>query len=149
MNDDVAGLHGAFEADRERYRMGDPIVLTLELRNDGDRDLYLFVPRGRADGVTFEVIGGFESNGYVVTGLEGEPEAGLTGETTLAPGSAIRQRYPLSDWLAFKRPGSYVIRVEAEVTVASSGLGRTDIEHRTGQSTITTEIVLEIEAAGS
>src|SRR5690242_12925117 len=56
--DGAMGLAGGFRIDRPSYRLGEPIDLTLALRNAGTDDLYVFVPHGRADGVEITVEAG-------------------------------------------------------------------------------------------
>jgi hypothetical protein len=119
-------LTGRFTVDAPEHRPGEPLELTLELRNAGDADVFVFVPHGRADGVRVEVLDGPAR----ALDLTREPEPGLVGETRLGPGATHRKAYPLDEWVVFEAPGrcSFACSIELETRAASLLDDPTDME---------------------
>jgi hypothetical protein len=113
-------LTGRFTVAAPQHRIGDPLGLTLELRNDGDADVFVFVPHGRADGVQIEVLDGPAR----ALDLTNEPEPGLVGQTRLAPGETHSKTYPLGDWVAFDAPGRCSLACSIELETQPTGLVR-------------------------
>jgi hypothetical protein len=104
---------GFFQADRPSFVAGEPISATLVLRNDSRRDLYVFVPRGRAEGIELTVVEGPAE----IKDMRQEPEPGLVGETRIGPGETYRQPFMLSDWLDVRQPGT--VRVVCRIVLAA------------------------------
>jgi hypothetical protein len=107
------GLDGFFQADRPSFVAGEPISVTLVLHNDARRDLYVFVPRERAEGVEITVVEGLVE----IKDMRHEPESGLIGETRIRPGETYRQPFMLSDWLNVRQPGA--VRVVCRILLAA------------------------------
>lgn len=99
-------LRGSFTLDQEEHYLGDPIEVTLRIHNETDKDVYLFVPRGRAGGIRVAVK---EGKNVQFVDMSEEPEPGLIPELRLPPGETHRQRYVLTPWLLFKEPGQYTV----------------------------------------
>ena len=114
----VMELEGLFQTDRATYRLGEPIGVTLVLRNAGPRLLYVFVPRGRAEGVEVTVLEGPAA----IRDMDQEPEPGLVGETRIDPGESYRQPYVLSNWLEVQQPGALRIACRVVLTVRATSL---------------------------
>ena len=129
-------LRGRFEPERQHVRLGEPFSIELVLRNDGNRDAFVFVPHGRADGLAIAVL---EGGAHELSGLEREPEAGLVGQKRLPPGGTYRQEFPLSSWLALNEPGSYVLECRISVEAADKGIGED------GRTEIPVEVVSTIQ----
>ncbi len=144
MAPNLSGLRGSFRTDRAEYRLGEPIWMTLELRNGADRDAYVFLPRGRADGIGVTVKNGRAGRDYEVGGLEREPEAGLVGEVRLEPGGSVTQRYLLTEWITFKKPGSYVVGCSAEIEAYPRSLREPDPERPVKRVIVSAEIPVTI-----
>ncbi|MCZ7398029.1 MAG: hypothetical protein O8C59_05965 [Candidatus Methanoperedens sp.] len=82
------GLKGFFKADREEYHLSEPILVTLVIKNETDHEIYLFVPRGRADGIRITVK---EGKNFQIKGMREEPEVGLVPEERLLSGEIYRR----------------------------------------------------------
>jgi hypothetical protein len=112
-------VEASFQTDRTEYRLGEPIVVTLSVKNVGDQDIYIFVPRGRAYGLQINVKKG---RGFHLKGLEEEPEPGLVGENKLQPGATYSQQFPLGDWLIVDEPGEFTVECSIEIEVSNISL---------------------------
>jgi hypothetical protein len=134
-------IEGRFEADRAEYRLGDPITVTLELVNPGHVDVYVFVPRGRADGLR---IGVRQSTGYRLADMTAEPEPGLVAEVALPPSRSHRQVFPLSAWLFFTAPGTYDVECSLPVRIASASLRQAGAHRMEESRTIASVLRLTI-----
>lgn len=105
-------LYGHFELEQEKYGLGEPLWVTLVIQHQGDQDVFVFVPRGRADGLEITIKQG---NGIHLKNLLQESEPGLMPEQRLRPNGTLRQRYQLSEWLIITEPGDYRIECAIEV----------------------------------
>jgi hypothetical protein len=112
-------LKGGFELDQERYLVGETIGVTLRIENRSDRPVFLFVPRGRANGIDIRVVQGSE---FELKDLRHEPEPGLLAETKISGGETFRQKYPLSEWLLLKEPGDYTIECRIQIEVSDKSM---------------------------
>ena len=112
-------VRGTFELEPGTVAVGEHVDVGLVLRNDGDGDVYVFVPHGRADGLRVRVLDG---EGARVRGLESEPEPGLVGEKKLGPSETYRHVFPLGDWLTFERPGRFVLECAVELELFDRSL---------------------------
>jgi hypothetical protein len=97
---------GSFRLERPAVRLGEPIALVLRVCNPSDRDAFVYVPHGRADGVRIRVLSGA---GLRPASLEREPEPGLVGELRLAPGDCHEAAFPLHEWIDVDAAGAYTL----------------------------------------
>lgn len=139
-----SGLRGSIGANRAEYRLGEPIWVALELANGGDRDAYVFLPRGRADGVRVSVRNAEAGRDYDVAGLGNQAEAGLVGELSIEPGGSVTQEYLLTEWIKFKVPGTYIVRCEVEIEAYATSLRQPDSERHAEVVPVSAEIRLTI-----
>ena len=130
---------GTFRLDRPAYRVDDPIPLTLALYNDSPRDVFVFLPRARADGVRVRVLDG---QGLAVASLAHEPEPGLVGELRLGPQSRHEASFALDEWLERRGPGSYRLECSIEVEVADRSIRDRDQERGASRVEVVTELEL-------
>jgi hypothetical protein len=130
------GIRGWFEPERLDVRLDQPFSTELVVHNDGDRDEFVFVPTGRAQGLEIDVL---EGGDYAVTGLENEPDVGLVGERRLAPGDSYRQELPLSRWLRLGAAGRYVVECGIPVQVSDRSV------RDGGGTALTIEVASRIE----
>lgn len=128
---------GYIEAGRREYRLGEPISVTLFIKNRGDKPAYLFVPRGRADGIRVRVK---EGEGLRLKDMTEEPEPGLVQETKVAPGGTYSQEYPLGRWLVLDKPGSYTVECEVEVEGSDASLRDTGGKRMSLRTTIRSDV---------
>ncbi len=105
-------IKGFFKAGREKYYLGEPIGVTLFIKNETDNDVYLFVPQGRDNGLRITVK---EGKNFQISSLRDEPEVGLVPKVKLPVGGVYTQQYPLTQWLRFKEPDHYVVECALEV----------------------------------
>lgn len=136
---------GYFQTDRTQYRVGEPIGVTIFVRNEDDRDLYLFVPRGRADGLRINVKAG---EGFQLKGMGEEPEPGLVGEKRLSPGATYSQQFPLSEWLLISEPGDFVVECSIDVEVADMSIREQNEQRRSETVTVSTDLSFTVLPAG-
>ena len=150
--DNASMLRGSISTDRVQFGLGQPIWVTLELHNESAVNMYVFVPTGRAQGFRFEIRGGQPGTDYELTGLESEPEPGLVGETRIEPGGSFQQLYPLTQWVTFKRPGTYVAECEIDIEVHMQSLREQSPGLPSSTTTIASKvpltIVSSVEAGG-
>jgi hypothetical protein len=83
----------------------------MALKNETDRKVYVFIPRGRADGIRISLPPGQAAE---LKSLNEEAEPGLVAETEIGAGETVRTSYPLTDWLILRAAGNY--RIEAACT---------------------------------
>ena len=136
-------LNGTFRLERASYGIDEPIPLKLELSNDGTRDLFVFVPRGRGDGVRIKVLDG---DRLAVASLDHEPEPGLVGELRLGPGRRHAWTFPLHKWLGRRTPGSYRLECSIAVEVADRSVRERDREPKARRVEVVTELELNLVA---
>jgi hypothetical protein len=86
--------------------------VTLFIKNETGKEVYIFVTRGRADGIRIAVK---EGKGFEIRDLRDEPDVGLTPEVKLFHGETHTQRYPLSQWLLLKEPGYYTVECAIQI----------------------------------
>ena len=134
-------LKGFFTADRREYYLGDPIWVTLAIRNETDNEVHLFVPRGRVNGIQIAVK---EGNDVQIKGMTDEPEPGLVSETKVPPGETYRQPYLLTQWLLFKKPGHYTIECTLEIEWYTVSLRQKNVNRVGTNVSISTEFHLTI-----
>lgn len=91
------------------------------LVNRGHEEVYVFVPRGRADGLRIAVR---QTAGYRLVDMTAEREPGLVAEVALPPSRTHRQVFPLSDWLGFTAPGTYDVDCSLPLRIANVSLRR-------------------------
>jgi hypothetical protein len=133
-------VSGGFSLERTTYHRGDPIPVTLQVCNDSDRDVFVFIPHGRANGIRVEVVDG---DGLQVASLEREPEPGLVGERRIAAGDCEEQSFPLDQWLDVHEPGKYVLECTVELELADASLR--DSARQTQIATMVSRLELAIE----
>ena len=126
-----------FQTDRTEYRVGEPIWVTLFIRNEGAHDIYLFVPRGRADGLQIRVK---EGDGFQLKDLREEPEPGLVGEKKLLPGATYSQQFPLSEWLVINESGEFVVECSIDVETSNMSLREQNEQRAASTMTVSTDL---------
>jgi hypothetical protein len=139
--DTTMDLEGFFRVDQNRYHLGDPIKTTLVLQNKGDSAAYLFVPRGRMDGIQISVK---NEDGFRIKDMREEPDVGLVPEKRLPSGETYTQEYLLTQWLTFEEPGDYTVELAIEVETYNSSLHQQNQERVANSISISTDIPLTI-----
>lgn len=129
------GVAAFFQTDRTEHRLGEPISVTLSIKNENDHDIYLFVPRGRAGGLQIKIKQG---KGQVKDLLE-EPEPGLVAEQKLAPGDTYSQQFPLGEWLIINEPGNFIVECSIEIETSNMSL-RENERRATDTISVSTEL---------
>jgi hypothetical protein len=137
-------LSGFFTLDREEHFLGDPVEVTLVIRNGQSEDVYLFVPRGRAGGIRVTVKVGADAE---LADMTDEPEPGLVGEARLGPSETSTQEYLLTRWLRFRTPGRYTIECAIPIEYSMVSRRRRHGPDDTTTLTIATDLHLTILAA--
>lgn len=94
--------------------------IVLELTNESDEDVQVFLPNGRSDGVV--VIGPPAADPYRVSPYE-LPEAGLVAATPLPVGGSVSRRYGLDEWYEPDGVQGAVLRCAATVEYRAEGSG--------------------------
>jgi hypothetical protein len=130
-------LQGFFQAEKTELQLAEPFSVRLFLRNETDRDLYVLVPTGRADGIQISVKVGANVQ---VKDMMAEPEPGVVAEVKLSPGDSTSRQFPLSDWLIIKEPGSCTLECAVEIEAReASGQAKAE-DHLTSIVAISTEL---------
>ena len=137
---------GHIEAAKQEYQLGEPISVTLVVKNQGKDTAYLFVPTGRAGGIQIEVKQGQH---FEVKDMLHEPEPGIQPEIKLGPGETLKQEIPLSEWLILKEPGSYIVECAIPIEVSRGSLREGDAKRLSEQVIIRSNVSLAIVARGS
>jgi len=135
------GLKGFFKADREEYHLSEPILVTLVIKNETDHEIYLFVPRGRADGIRITVK---EGKNFQIKGMREEPEVGLVPEERLLSGEIYRQQYQLTRWLTLKEPGYYRVECGIEIESYNVSISQKNLDRVATKVAISTDIHFNI-----
>lgn len=123
---------GHVEADKQSYKLGQPIPVTLSIKNEGKATAYLFVPTGRSGGIHIEVKQGEKVE---VKDLLNEPEPGLQPEIRIAPGETLTRELFITEYLSFGEPGSYIVECAIPIEVSDQSLRLAD-EKRVSNETI-------------
>jgi hypothetical protein len=106
-------FHVTFEPDKKSYPPGEPIVLTMKIKNVGEKPACFF-DGGRQRGPRDNQFGFIAMGG----GGEGKPIpdtgdptnfGGLGRYVTLKPGEIFKKTVNLDKWFAFKEPDTYRI----------------------------------------
>lgn len=131
------GLKGFFTANREKYYLGDPVSITLVIQNETNKEVYLFVPRGRMDGIQITVK---EGSNVQIKDMREEPEPGLVPEQELPPGETYRQQYLLTQWVLFKEPGHYTVECAIQIESYTVSLRQKNVGHISINVAISTDL---------
>jgi hypothetical protein len=137
---------GYFQADRQEYQLGQPISVTLYIKNQGHEVAYLWVAKGRDRGIRIEVEQG---HSFEMKGMLQEPESGLLPEIRIAPGETVRQEFLLSKWLTLREPGSYVVECSIPIEVANRSLRDSGGKRTSKHVTVRSKLRLTVTAKGS
>lgn len=135
-------LEGFFQTDKQKYSLEEPIWVTLVVQNNDDSEAYLFVARGRADGIRVTLK---EEQGFRIKGMNEEPDVGLIPEKKLLAGEAYTQKYLLTQWLIFNEPGSYTVECAIEIEAYNVSLHQKNLERVAKSISIANNIHLVIE----
>jgi hypothetical protein len=137
---------GSFHLDAGPHRIGDPIPLVFRVCDTGADPIFVFVPRGRADGVRITPVAG---DAIELATLEREPEPGLVGELRLEPGECHEQSYPLGQWIERGSPGTHRLECTIELEVAEQSIRASDARETPRRIAFTETVELTLQEAGS
>jgi hypothetical protein len=130
-------LIGFFQIEHQINRLGESIRLEMVLENTTDRKVYVFIPRGRAEGIQITMLQGPMAT---LRDLRDEAEPGLVAETEIGAGETHRKSYFLTDWLIVQRPGDYRVECACTLDAYGSSLRDRDIKRVAKSVKIKTEI---------
>lgn len=138
-------IDGAFKTDRNEYYLGDSIWINLSLTNISDKDVFVFIPTGRVQGLDIHVK---ENEGYETKSLVQEPDTGLIPELKLAPLESYVQQYLLSKWLKFKKAGNYTIECSIPIELADFSIRDKLTNRKLSSKTVFSVLNLRISTKG-
>ncbi|MEI9999342.1 MAG: hypothetical protein WDO13_09320 [Verrucomicrobiota bacterium] len=118
-------LRGAFSFSKPAYRLGDPVVATFTVTNEGAQDINFpaggdYRSTGRHDRFSVRAT---DALGLPVPDPKwwrtflGGIGGGLGGEVTVKPGMTYREDVPVSQWCAFPGPGRYRVTLGRTLNV--------------------------------
>lgn len=142
-------LQGFFQLNKEKYYFGESIWLTLIIKNENEKDVYLFIPRGRDNGIQIIVKKGKD---LYLENMTKEPEAGLVAQEKLPAGATYQQKYLLSQWLKITQPGDYKIECSIKTEAYNKSLDQDNLERMAMQMIFVTDlyfIILPVETKGT
>jgi hypothetical protein len=134
-------IEGAFLADQQEIHIGDPVSVTLVVKNKNSEPIYMLIPRARANGLQIEVK---PLTGVRIQDMTNEPDVGLLAENELRPGATYRQRFIVSQWVQFTRPGQYSIKYKIDVEAYRASLKERNQGAMPVNIPISTEVNLEV-----
>ncbi len=139
--DKAMNLQGFFQVNQQKYQLGESIWLTLTVQNQGNLNVYMFVPRSRIDGIHIAVKNGKD---FLLKDLREEADVGLVPEIELLPSQIYNQQYPLSEWLRLKQPGDYTIECAIEIESYDASLRQQEQARNASYVTISSDVQFTI-----
>lgn len=135
---------GHAESAKQQYHLGEPVLVTLFVKNAGKEAAFLFVPTGRAGGIKIEAKKGAK---FEVKDMLHEPDQGLQPERRVLPGEMLQVQIPVGEWLVISEPGDYVVECTIPIDVSDKSLregsAQRSSKHATIRSTIRFTVVSE------
>lgn len=133
-----AGLTGRFRAKASPFKVGDPMTIVLEVRNDGTAPVGFSVggrQRGPRDN-RFDFV--VEQNGTPLPSISAHDFGGIMGYRELRPGASTEHTADLASWAKLVTPGTYRVRCsyKAELVPGTEPARWPDHGHETWDRTL-------------
>ena len=117
-------------SEKAAYACGEPIFLTVRLKNTGR--LPVFYPRARTPRMdyTFDVSLPYGTSVTIATAVNLAAQGGVSDvgpyKATLRPGAEFAERVRLNAYRDFGRPGKYIVSARKTVALPSGGFSSTE-----------------------
>ena len=149
----VNGLQAELLLDHVVFKVGEPIPVSIELRNVGDQPLAVFkglIPVYNSYGEALFVLETLDGRSISITHPEDDRPAPLTEDfARLQPGQVVKVQTELrpTDWTWGMEPGRYALRVQVNVhaNAAYDGTHMRPVEQVWTDSVVSNAVTIEVD----